>query len=122
MIPCNLNKVTGWKRDGFCKGYPEDKGSHTVCVIVSNDFLRYTLSKGNDLISKSYNFPGLIPGDRWCVCLERWFEAYLAGYAPKIVPEASDPTSLIELESRISKNILQSYYQSSYHTSSCEIC
>lgn len=113
MKPCNLQKVTGWKRDGFCKAFPEDKGSHTVCVIVTNDFLKFTLSKGNDLISKTYRFPGLVEGDRWCVCLERWFEAYLAGFAPKIVPESSDPSALEELEMRVSRRVLQSYLHSS---------
>lgn len=125
MKPCNTNKLTGWKRDGFCRGYSEDKGSHTVCVIVSNEFLKFTLSKGNDLISKSYTFPGLVEGDRWCVCLERWFEAYLAGYAPKIIPESSDQSSLKELEKRLNKNVLHLYFKNEVkenYNYGCHIC
>lgn len=124
MKPCNLNKITGWKRDGFCRSYPDDRGSHTVCVVADDRFLRYTLSKGNDLITPNYNFPGLKAGDRWCVCLERWFEAYLAGAAPKIIPAASDPTSIRELERRIKKGILQSYfvdYRENYQNEGCII-
>jgi uncharacterized protein (DUF2237 family) len=112
MEPCNLKKITGWKRNGYCQYFPQDEGNHTICAVVTNEFLNFTLSKGNDLIKKSYNFPGLQEGDRWCLCLERWFQAYLAGVAPKIVAESSDPYALNILVSRIGKNKLYSYFVS----------
>ena len=79
--------MTGFFRDGFCNTCEEDVGSHTVCVEVTDRFLAYSKLAGNDLSSShpAYNFPGLTPGDRWCLCAARWLEAYAAGMAPPVI-------------------------------------
>ena len=89
LKPCGNNPVTGFFRDGFCNTCTEDLGSHTVCVEVSNDFLNYSKEVGNDLSTpiQLARFPGLIQGDRWCLCAGRWLEAYKEGTAPKIFLE-----------------------------------
>ena len=83
--------MTGFYRDGKCRTGPGDTGSHVVCAIMTSDFLAYTRSRGNDLSSPMpyFNFPGLKPGDRWCLCASRWKEAYLEGLAPPVVLEAT---------------------------------
>ena len=81
---CSLNPLTGFKRDGFCKTDKNDHGTHIVCAIVTKKFLDFTYKKGNDLITPRGNFPGLKPGDRWCLCVIRWIEAYNNGVAPFI--------------------------------------
>jgi uncharacterized protein len=88
---CSEQPLTGFYRDGCCNTGPEDLGSHTVCAIVTADFLEYSTSRGNDLTTPApeYGFPGLKPGDRWCLCLSRWLEAYQAGKAPWIVLRAT---------------------------------
>lgn len=88
---CCTNPMTGFFRDGFCKTINEDTGTHTVCAIVTKDFLEYSASKGNDLMTPIpyWNFPGLKPGDKWCLCISRWLEAEKAGKAPQIVLEAT---------------------------------
>ena len=89
LKPCGNDPVTGFFRDGFCNTCTEDLGSHTVCVEVSNDFLNYSKEVGNDLSTpiQLARFPGLIQGDRWCLCAGRWLEAYKEGKAPKIFLE-----------------------------------
>lgn len=84
---CGYEPMTGFYRDGACNTEQRDLGSHTVCVQVTEDFLNYSKSKGNDLSTPvpEFDFPGLMPGDRWCVCAQRWYEAYKDGVAPKIV-------------------------------------
>ena len=79
--------MTGFYRDGCCATGPEDAGGHTVCAIVTEDFLRFSALAGNDLSTPrpAWGFPGLRPGDRWCVCAARWLEAYDAGCAPGVV-------------------------------------
>lgn len=89
LKPCNYNPITGYRRDGFCNYHSDDYGTHIVCALVDDKFLKFTKSKGNDLISPSYNFPGLKSGDKWCICIGRWIEAYQAGVAPKIFPASS---------------------------------
>ena len=92
---CNDPK-TGYFRDGYCRTDKSDYGSHTVCVEITNEFLDFSKSKGNDLITPnpSYNFPGLKPGDKWCLCAIRWQEAFEAGCAPKVELEATDEKAL----------------------------
>lgn len=93
---CCTNPITGFYRDGFCRTNEEDEGKHVVCVIVTSEFLQYSKSKGNDLTTPwpEYNFPGLQPGDKWCLCALRWKEAFEAGFAPKVVLEATDERAL----------------------------
>jgi uncharacterized protein (DUF2237 family) len=87
LEPCGTDPVTGFYRDGCCSSGPEDIGSHTVCAVVTKDFLEHQRRTGNDLITPrpEYHFPGLRPGDRWCVVAVRWFHAYQAGAAAPVV-------------------------------------
>lgn len=93
---CCLKPLTGFYRDGFCRTGPDDIGSHTVCAVMTREFLEFTLSKGNDLITPrpEFNFPGLKPGDRWCLCALRWYEAMQAGVAPPVILEACHESAL----------------------------
>ncbi|TNF41157.1 MAG: DUF2237 domain-containing protein [Cytophagales bacterium] len=93
---CCTNPLTGFYRDGSCKTGPQDLGTHTVCAVITQEFLDYTLSRGNDLITPrpEYLFPGLIAGDRWCLCALRWLEAYQAGKAPLVILEATHEKTL----------------------------
>jgi hypothetical protein len=86
LISCCTDPVTGYFRDGLCRTMPEDTGTHVVCALITNAFLVYTKSKGNDLSSPKpqWQFPGLKAGDKWCLCISRWLEAEKAGVAPKI--------------------------------------
>ena len=86
-----MDPVTGFYRDGCCNTGAEDTGSHTVCAVVSADFLEQQRSVGNDLITPKpqYGFDGLAPGQRWCVCASRWMQAYEAGVAPGVVLAAT---------------------------------
>ena len=87
LEPCGLDPVTGFFRDGCCSTGPEDVGSHTICAVVTREFLEHQLSVGNDLVTPipEYHFPGLTPGDRWCVVAARWLQAHLDGVAPPVV-------------------------------------
>ena len=87
---CCNQPLTGFYRDGYCQTGPQDAGTHTACAQVTKEFLSYSLSRGNDLITPNlfYGFSGLKPGDFWCLCISRWLEAYRAGVAPKIKLEA----------------------------------
>ena len=84
---CSQRPVTGFYRTGCCHTGPEDVGLHTVCVEVTEDFLEFSQSRGNDLSTPrpEFGFPGLEPGDRWCLCAARWAEAHEAGVAPRVV-------------------------------------
>ena len=103
---CGTRPMTGYFRDGFCKTSDSDRGSHVVASIVDKKFLDYTRQMGNNLSSPNpmYNFPGLKPGDRWCICALRWKEAFKAGCAPKVILEATHIKSLqyIDIEDLIS--------------------
>ncbi|MEM0953504.1 MAG: DUF2237 domain-containing protein [Pseudomonadota bacterium] len=83
---CGEDPVTGFFRDGCCNTNPQDFGSHTVCVEVTEEFLQFSRAKGNDLITPmpAYGFPGLKAGDRWCLCASRWLEAQRADSAPRV--------------------------------------
>lgn len=91
LIPCSTQPMTGAFRDGCCNTDHRDIGTHTVCAIMTDEFLAYTKSVGNDLQTPrpEYQFPGLKAGDKWCLCVSRWKQAYLAGMAPMVVLEAS---------------------------------
>ena len=93
---CSCSPMTGWYRDGLCRTDFNDKGIHTVCGVLTQDFLAFSLEVGNDLSTPrpEYNFPGLKPGDRWCICAGRWFEAYRAGRACPVILEATHEETL----------------------------
>jgi uncharacterized protein (DUF2237 family) len=86
LEPCSDAPLTGFFRDGFCNTCKQDSGSHTVCVKVTEAFLSYSRERGNDLITPmpEYGFPGLKPGDSWCLCAARWLEAHEADCAPRV--------------------------------------
>ena len=96
LQPCSIRPVTGFFRDGCCATGPEDVGSHTVCTIMTADFLAFSRSSGNDLSTPlpQYGFPGLKPGDRWCLCAPRWREALDAGAAPRVVLQSTEASAL----------------------------
>ena len=102
---CSNEPLTGFLRDGCCNSSVNDQGEHTVCAIVSDKFLNFSLSKGNDLVTprKEFNFPGLIDGDRWCLCVDRWIEAYQNECAPRIVLEATNIDVLKKIDIEILK-------------------
>lgn len=87
LEPCGMDPVTGFFRDGCCSTGPEDVGSHTVCAVVTREFLEHQISVGNDLVTPmpEWHFPGLTPGDRWCVVAARWLQAHLDGVAPPVI-------------------------------------
>jgi uncharacterized protein len=84
---CGTDPMTGFFRDGCCSTRPEDIGSHTVCAVMTEDFLAFSRAAGNDLSTPrpEWGFEGLQPGDRWCLCAARWLEAHEAGQAPEVV-------------------------------------
>ena len=88
---CCLRPLTGFYRDGYCRTGPGDTGLHTVCVEVTDEFLAFSKSRGNDLSTPApeLGFPGLVEGDKWCLCVTRWHEALLAGKAPRVCLAAS---------------------------------
>jgi uncharacterized protein (DUF2237 family) len=96
---CSENPVTGFYRNGCCDSGEDDQGDHMVCAIMTANFLEFSKSQGNDLSTPipQFNFPGLEPGDRWCLCAPRWKEAYNAGMAPKVVLEATNELTLNEV-------------------------
>ncbi|HEX6237933.1 MAG TPA: DUF2237 domain-containing protein [Acidimicrobiales bacterium] len=87
LEPCGDDPVTGFYRDGCCRTGPEDLGSHTICAVVTTEFLEHQRSIGNDLSTPMprFQFPGLVPGDRWCVTAVNWLRAYEAGVAAPVV-------------------------------------
>jgi uncharacterized protein (DUF2237 family) len=91
LAPCSFDPLTGFFRNGCCETGPEDVGQHTVCAVMTSAFLRFSYAVGNDLTTPrpEYGFPGLKPGDRWCLCAPRWKEAFDAGFAPLVVLEAT---------------------------------
>ena len=93
---CSLTPMTGFYRDGCCDTGPEDVGSHTVCVVMTAAFLDFSKSRGNDLSTPvpAFGFPGLKPGDRWCLCAPRWQEAFEADQAPRVVLRATHAGAL----------------------------
>lgn len=106
LVPCSYDPLTGYFRDGCCNTRADDTGSHVICARLTSEFLQFSLSRGNDLITPrpEYRFAGLRPGDRWCLCAMRWKEAFDAGMAPPVVLESThrralDFVSLEQLQS-----------------------
>jgi uncharacterized protein len=93
---CSFKPMTGFYRDGCCNTGQEDVGSHTVCAVMTAEFLAYSKSCGNDLSTpvQEFGFPGLKPGDRWCLCAPRWHEAFEASQAPRVVLRATHEGAL----------------------------
>ena len=91
IVECGTDPMTGFYRDGCCSTGPEDLGSHTVCAVVSAEFLQQQQAVGNDLVTPrpEYRFAGLKPGDRWCVCAARWLQAHESGVAPPVILAAT---------------------------------
>jgi uncharacterized protein len=102
LIECSADPLTGFYRDGCCGTGPEDLGSHTVCAIVTDEFLEFSRRAGNDLSTPrpELGFPGLKPGDRWCVCAARWLEAERAGCPPPVLLAAThrDALTVVSIE------------------------
>lgn len=105
LKPCSMNPITGFFRDGSCNTDEEDYGSHAVCAVMTEEFLRFSFDRGNDLITPhpEFQFEGLGPGDHWCLCAARWLEALEAGAAPLVDLEATNEKALelIDLETII---------------------
>ncbi len=93
---CCASPAAGYYRDGFCHTGPGDRGLHTVCAQVTEEFLRFSYERGNDLVTPrpELHFPGLEPGDRWCLCVTRWVEALEAGVAPPLLLHATHASAL----------------------------
>ncbi len=93
---CSKRPLTGLTRSGCCETDASDFGSHTVCAIMTAEFLEFSRSRGNDLTTPrpEFDFPGLVPGDRWCLCATRWLEAWQAGKAPRVVLKATHVRAL----------------------------
>lgn len=96
LQPCSFDPNTGFFRDGHCHTCAQDHGSHTVCAVLTAEFLAFSKSRGNDLTTPmpQYEFPGLKPGDQWCLCAGRWLEAYEAGKAPRVNLDATNESAL----------------------------
>lgn len=96
LASCSLSPLTGFFRDGCCNTSPQDAGSHTVCAIMTDEFLAYSKAAGNDLSTPipAFGFPGLREGDRWCLCAARWQQAFEAGSAPKVALSATHERAL----------------------------
>jgi uncharacterized protein (DUF2237 family) len=96
LAPCGTDPMTGYFRDGCCRTDAGDRGLHVVCAVMTAEFLAYSRRSGNDLSTPrpEFNFPGLRPGDRWCLCANRWLEAWTRGVAPRVVLEATHLNAL----------------------------
>lgn len=96
LLPCSTDPMTGFYRTGCCETGSEDVGRHVVCIVATAEFLEFSRAVGNDLSTPmpEHGFPGVEPGDRWCLCALRWAEAHEADMAPPVVLEASDESAL----------------------------
>lgn len=96
LVPCSYDPLTGFYRDGCCKTDEHDAGSHVICAKVTQEFLDFSVSAGNDLSTPrpQYRFVGLKAGDRWCLCARRWQEAFQAGLAPPVMLESTHERAL----------------------------
>jgi len=96
LEPCSMRPLTGYYRDGSCNTAPADRGSHTVCAVMTLEFLEFSRRCGNDLLRPrpEIGFPGLQPGNRWCLCASRWLEAFEVGLAPPVVLQATHERAL----------------------------
>lgn len=105
LEPCSTDPITGFERDGCCGTHPQDRGRHELCAVMTAEFLEFSEEQGNDLTTPrpEFRFPGLSPGDRWCLCLGRWIEARDAGVAPPVVLEATNESVLGDISSETLK-------------------
>lgn len=96
LTPCNTDPTTGYRRDGHCTAVPGDRGDHHLCAVVTEAFLTFSRKQGNDLVTPrpDLDFPGLDPGDQWCLCVGRWLEAEAANVAPPVVMAATNEAVL----------------------------
>jgi len=96
LLPCSYDPLTGYFRDGCCQTDEEDHGTHVVCARMTQEFLIFSLQRGNDLMTPrpEYRFAGLQPGDRWCLCALRWREALEAGVAPPVILDSTHAKAL----------------------------
>lgn len=96
LMSCSYDPLTGYFRDGCCNTRADDAGTHVVCTKVTREFLAFSLSRGNDLVTPhpEFRFAGLKPGDRWCLCVSRWIEAFNAGVAPPVILESTHRKAL----------------------------
>ena len=96
LMPCSHDPLTGYYRDGCCNTGASDSGLHVVCAVMTNEFLQFSKSRGNDLSTphEAFRFPGLKSGDQWCLCAARWKEAMEAGMAPEVVLESTHISAL----------------------------
>jgi len=96
LVACSLDPLTGFQRDGCCNTDEHDRGLHVVCARVTREFLEFSSRRGNDLVTArpEFGFPGLKPGDRWCLCATRWLEAFQGGVAPPVVLESTHARAL----------------------------
>lgn len=96
LMPCSIEPLTGFYRDACCNTGPEDLGLHVVCAEMTQEFLAFSAAVGNDLSTPQpmYGFPGLLPGDRWCLCASRWQQAFEAGVAPPVILASTHEASL----------------------------
>jgi uncharacterized protein len=96
LQPCSADPMTGFYRNGCCDTGAGDVGIHVVCAEMTAEFLAFSVSRGNDLVTPvpQFGFPGLRPGDRWCLCVERWKEAYEVGVAPPVILESTHMSAL----------------------------
>jgi len=107
LSPCSHDPETGFLRDGHCRHLRRDPGRHEVCAELTQEFLEFSKAQGNDLVTPrpEFGFPGLEPGDRWCLCVPRWLEAHEAGCAPPVVLAATSEAVLED----VSLSTLESY-------------
>ena len=96
LVECSAAPLTGFFRDGCCTTGPDDLGRHVICARMTRPFLEFSLARGNDLVTPrpQFGFPGLAPGDRWCLCAARWQEAFEAGVAPAVILAATHEQAL----------------------------
>ena len=107
IVPCSTDPLTGFYRDGSCNVGPDDHGCHAICCQVTEEFLAFSRNAGNDLSTPrpDFGFPGLNPGDRWCVCAARWVEAHAVGAACPVVLEATHEAAL----QYVSRSVLEEF-------------
>lgn len=105
LSPCCFDPMTGYFRNGYCETDKHDHGSHTVCAVVTEEFLAFSKAQGNDLTSPrpQFDFPGLKPGDQWCLCAARWLQAYEADKAPRVRLKATHEKALEVIDFKILK-------------------
>ncbi len=96
LVPCSHDPLTGFYRDGRCRTGDDDVGCHSVCAVMTEEFLEFSAERGNDLSTPraAWGFPGLKPGDQWCLCADRWREALMVGKAPRVILEATHEATL----------------------------